>query len=313
MDVTIIIPTYNRLWCLPAAIESCRNTKCKTEIIVVDDGSNDGTWEWLKTQYDIISIFQTNQGQTYAINKGTSFAKGKYIRFLDSDDFLEKGIIDLQFDLAETKRADLIISNVADFDFENNKIISKNEYPLFWEDFLEQQLSTRYGSHFLGMLFHKKLVESVPRRPDYAFREDRMFLLEVALLNPKIEYLEVNAGYWVKHNSQMQANYQGLKSSVTNWQHYNIYKKISSQLDSTGKLTQSRKETISYSLWPLSHWIAKTHLKESVEVYNWIMELNPSFVIPEKGLIGWLFRSFGFEKAEKILILRRKIKFGLWN
>src|SRR4051812_30413827 len=97
IDVSVVIPTYNRLWCLPRAINSCLNTQCNTEIIVVDDGSTDGTWEWLQQQPGLVIIKQLNQGQTYAVNKGTSVAKGKYIRFLDSDDFLYPGIIDKQY------------------------------------------------------------------------------------------------------------------------------------------------------------------------------------------------------------------------
>lgn len=313
MDVSVIIPTYNRLWCLPIAIDSCRNSKCKTEIIVVDDGSKDGTWDWLVSQRDIVSIYQPNQGQTYAINKGTSVAKGKYVRFLDSDDFLETGIIDKQFELAESTNADIVVSNVSDYDFEEKKVIKENKDPLFWDDFLERQLSPQYGSHFLAMLFHRKLVEAVPRRPDFALREDRMFLLEVAILNPKVEYLPVNAGFWVKHSSQMQANYQGLKSVVTNWQHLSIYKKIAGILEEKGMLTEARKVAISNSVWPIAHWIGKTHVKEAIEVYKWIKELNPNFIIPEKGGIGLLYKKLGFANTEKVLTIRRKLKFGLWS
>jgi len=112
MDVSVIIPTYNRLWCLAKAIDSCRNTKCQTEIIVVDDGSTDGTWDWLQKQEGLIAIRQENQGQTYAINNGFSVAKGKYIRFLDSDDYLCEGIIDKQYQKAiETDLERLIIRN----------------------------------------------------------------------------------------------------------------------------------------------------------------------------------------------------------
>ena len=313
MDVSIIIPTFNRLWCLPKAIASCRNTKCLTEIIVVDDGSTDGTWEWLQTQHDVISYYQKNQGQTYAINKGTANAKGKYIRFLDSDDFLEEGIIDLQFDLAVLENSEIVVSNVADFDYDQNRVINLHKSSLFWDDFMEQQLSPNYGSHFLGMLFHRRLVELVPRRPDFALREDRMFLLEVALLNPKVDYLQVNAGFWVKHSSQMQANYKGMKSTTTNWQHLNIYKKIALLLEEQGQLTLKRKQAISYSLWPLAHWIAKTNLHEAQKVYEWIVELNPQFDIPEKGLLRWLYRNAGFASTEKILFIRRVFKFGLWT
>jgi glycosyltransferase involved in cell wall biosynthesis len=149
IDISIIIPTYNRLWCLPRAIESCRGTNCKTEIIVVDDGSTDGTWEWLQQQPGLIILYQKNQGQTYAINNGLSYATGKYVRFLDSDDFLVKEMIDKQFFNAEAQQADLVYSGV-DLYHEESKKITKSPELEPWDDFLEVQLGNGNGSHFLG-------------------------------------------------------------------------------------------------------------------------------------------------------------------
>jgi glycosyltransferase involved in cell wall biosynthesis len=309
IDVSIIIPTYNRLWCLPRAINSCRNTTCKTEIIVIDDGSTDGTWEWLREQPYLKSLCQQNQGQTYAINCGLSHASGKYVKFLDSDDFLVEGIIDKQFSKAEIQQADLIYSRV-DIYHEESKEITKSPEIEPWDDFLEVQLGSGYGSHFLGMLFRAELVKKTPRRADFAFREDRMFLLEYGLLEPKIAMVEGCAGYWVKHPQQMQANYQGFKAQVTNWQHLGIYKKILGHLEETGKLTQARKNAACTVLWPLAHWIAKKHINEAAEVVNWIYELNPDFKIPEKGVLNLLYNKLGFKTTEKILSLRRLLKYG---
>ncbi|HAL83996.1 MAG TPA: hypothetical protein DCO83_18600 [Mucilaginibacter sp.] len=311
MDISIIIPTYNRLWCLPRAIESCGGTNCKTEIIVVDDGSTDGTWEWLQQQPNIKSFYQKNQGQTYAINWGLAHANGKYVRFLDSDDFLIKGIIDEQYLNAEVQLADLVYSRV-DIYHEESKKTTKSPELKPWNDFLEVQLGNGYGSHFLGMLFKTEWAKKAPRRADFAFREDRMFLLEYGLLEPKISLVGGCAGYWVKHPDQMQANYQGWKSQVTNWQHLNIYKNILGNLAQNGKLTQSRKNAACTVLWPLAHWIAKKHPKEALEVVNWIYELNPDFKIPGKGTINLLYNKLGFKTTEKILGIRRLIKYG-WN
>lgn len=306
IDVSIIIPAYNRLWCLPRAIDSCRNTNCAVEIIVVDDGSGDGTWEWLEKQDNLVKIKQVNQGQTYAINNGVVSAHGKYIRFLDSDDFLVEGIIDKQFIAAEQHTADLVYSGV-DVYVEDTKEIIKSPEITPWDDFLTVQLGNSYGSHFLGMLFKTELAKKVPRRPDYAFREDRMFLLEYGLLEPKTIYVAGCAGYWVKHTDQMQANYRGLKAQVTNWQHLNIYKKILSRLELDGKLTENRKNAACNVLWPLAHWIALNHINEANEVVNWIYELNPSFKIPQKGVLGSLYKKMGFKNTERLLGLRRKL------
>jgi glycosyltransferase involved in cell wall biosynthesis len=304
IDVSIIIPTYNRLWCLPRAITSCLNTECNTEIIIVDDGSTDDTWEWLQNQPQLIKIRQINQGQTYAVNNGVSHASGKYIRFLDSDDFLEKGIIDKQFAAAEKLGAELIYSRVDTFIEQTQVKIQQPDLGEV-EDFMELQLSKRYGSHFLGMLFKTDLVLKVPRRPDFAMREDRMFILEYLLLEPKIGYVAGCAGYWVNHDAQMQGNYNGLKAQATNWQHLNIYKTILARLEQKGQLTQTRKDAAIEVLWYLAHWIAKDNLKEAVNVVSWIYQLNPHFIIPEKRILGFLYTNLGFKHTERLLSIRR--------
>ncbi len=306
MDVSIIIPAYNRLWCLPKAVESCRNTACKTEIIVVDDGSTDGTWEWLSKQQYLIAVKQENQGQVYAINKGFTLAKGKYIRFLDSDDFLCEGIIDKQYQKAVETNAQLVCSRVDGYD-EGSGSISINPDIINWQDFLEVQLGNGYGSHFLGMQFDRILIEKTPRRPDFAFREDRMFLLEIGLLFPKMEIVDGCAGYWVKHKSQMQGNYIGFKSQVVNWQHLNIYKKILGELSARQKLTTSYKNAACTVLWPLAHWIAIKHLPEAKELVKWIYKLNPHFKNPETGILGIVYKKLGFTLTERLLRIRRKL------
>jgi glycosyltransferase involved in cell wall biosynthesis len=313
IDVSVIIPTYNRLWCLPKAIESCRNTKCCTEIIVVDDGSTDGTWEWLITQKNLVTIKQPNQGQTWAINKGTAIAKGQYIRFLDSDDILCADTVDKQFQSATVSGAGIVYSRVDSMNYESGEIIECPEPP-FWDDFLAVQLGETYGSHFLGMLFRRDLVENVPRRPDFSYREDRMFLLEVGLLNPSLAHVPGCAGYWVKHEDQMQSNYRGMKSTVTNWQHLNIYKKILGNLSDRKELTNRRRKAACNVLWPLAHWIALNHLEEASEVAEWIYQLNPSFQPPEVGLLGQLYCHIGFASTERLLLFRRSLlkQFGYY-
>jgi glycosyltransferase involved in cell wall biosynthesis len=286
MDVSVIIPAYNRLWCLPRAIESCRDTNCKTEIIVVDDGSTDGTDQWLSTQPDLVVIKQENQGQTYAINKGTAIAKGDYIRFLDSDDFLEKGAIDRQYRAAIDADADLVCGRV-DFYNETSKKVTVCPEVTGWKDFLEIQLSNQYGSHFLGMLFKRALVEQTPRRPDFAYREDRMFLLEIGLLQPKIVLLEGCAGYW---------------------QHLQAFKKILEKLKAENRLLPVYKKAACTALWPLAHWIAKYDIGAGADVAKWVYDLEPAFEAPDKGLLGSMYKAIGFTRTEKLLRLRRAIK-----
>ena len=93
--ISVVIPTFNRARQIQAALKSIlEQTYQEIEVIVVDDGSRDGTGEALQ---QIISrqggngkpvryFFQPNQGQSAARNKGVEEARGEWVAFLDSDD-----------------------------------------------------------------------------------------------------------------------------------------------------------------------------------------------------------------------------------
>ena len=88
MNISVIIPTYNRKETLKRAIQSVLiQSYTPYEIIVIDDGSNDGTKEWLKDNFPNVKyIYQMNSGVSSARNKGIKFARGDWIALLDSDD-----------------------------------------------------------------------------------------------------------------------------------------------------------------------------------------------------------------------------------
>lgn len=90
--VSVIIPTFNRREWIGECLDSVLNQTYKNfEVIVVDDGSTDGTVEWLAAQpkYDAIVVHrQGNSGASVARNNGIETAKGELIAFIDSDDAL---------------------------------------------------------------------------------------------------------------------------------------------------------------------------------------------------------------------------------
>ena len=93
VSVSIIIPTYNREDYVCEAVDSVlAQNGVDFEIIVVDDGSSDGTWGLLKNRYGSNScvklIRQENKGVSAARNRGIKEATGELIAFLDSDDLM---------------------------------------------------------------------------------------------------------------------------------------------------------------------------------------------------------------------------------
>ena len=90
--VTVIIPTFNRGYCLAESIQSVlRQGFTDFDLIVVDDGSTDNTPEIMDQFPGVQQIrLEENRGVSFARNQGIAVAKGEWIAFLDSDDLWEK-------------------------------------------------------------------------------------------------------------------------------------------------------------------------------------------------------------------------------
>ena len=305
MDVSLIIPTYNRLALLKRAIASCDAQQCRLEVIVVDDGSTDGTWDWLQTQPQIRSFYQTNQGQAWAVLNAFQASRGEYIRFLDSDDILAPHAIDEQRLIARESSADLVYGAVDRIVLKTGEILEGGD-PGIWDDFLAVQLGEANGSHYLGMLFRRSLFNQVPvRRPEFSYRDDRMLLLEVGLLDPKVVRSPGVAGYWSKHARQMHDNYRGSQLVVANLQMLDNFRRILKIIIDRNELSERRAKAASNVLWPLAHQLAITHLDEGAAVADWVIKLDPTFQPPNHGVLGWCYRHLGFVRTEKLLSFRR--------
>ncbi len=87
-SISVIIPTFNRAYCLPRAIDSVlAQSHPVGKICVIDDGSTDDTHQLLQSNYPQIHyIRQENKGVSAARNEGVRKTKSQWIAFLDSDD-----------------------------------------------------------------------------------------------------------------------------------------------------------------------------------------------------------------------------------
>ena len=92
MKISVIIPTYNRILFLNRSIDSVlAQTLQPYEIIIVDDGSSDGTSEMIKKNYPNLKLIcQENKGVSAARNIGVKASSGDWVCFLDSDDEWKK-------------------------------------------------------------------------------------------------------------------------------------------------------------------------------------------------------------------------------
>lgn len=103
--ISVIIPTYNRRHLIGQTLHSIlAQTLPPSEIIVVDDGSTDGTIEWLEKNYgaQLLLVKNKGKGPGAARNTGLAIAKGEYIKFFDSDDWMSPNSLEVQLKALET-------------------------------------------------------------------------------------------------------------------------------------------------------------------------------------------------------------------
>lgn len=129
---SIIVPVYNVQNYLEKCINSIINQNFKDyELILVDDGSEDMSGKIcndFSNKYDfIITIHKENGGLSDARNMGLKHARGEYIIFIDSDDYIEKNsLIKIYETIQRNRKCDLVFLNAMKI-FPNNKIVSLGE------------------------------------------------------------------------------------------------------------------------------------------------------------------------------------------
>ncbi len=116
--ISIIITVYNGELYIRESIDSVLEQTWDTlEVIVIDDGSSDGT-AMLIADYDarVTYHYQTNQGAGLARNTGVSLAKGQYLAFHDADDLFTKERLELQMNaFAKEPKIDIVFGHMQQF------------------------------------------------------------------------------------------------------------------------------------------------------------------------------------------------------
>lgn len=208
--ISVIIPVYNASSYIKKCLDSLvKQTLSDIEIIIVNDGSVDNTEKiinnYLKKHNNIIYIYKENGGQSSARNLGLKKAKGKFISFIDGDDYIEEDMLEKLYNKAEEYKLDICICDIKYvYDDhiekqilfkENKKIISPKEYmltnPCPWNKIYKRTLLTKNNFAF----------------PEGIIYEDFSMIPRLALWTDKIGYVnECLYNYIIHENSTMNIN-----------------------------------------------------------------------------------------------------------
>lgn len=181
--ITIIIPVYNGEKYLNKCLDSIINQTYKNlEIIIVNDGSTDNTKkicdEYIKKDNRIKVINKKNEGVSAARNDGIEASAGKYISFVDADDFIEKEFAEKMLDILikyDAKYVTCGYKRVYDdhTEFVNNDL---SEMVVTKDEYIKKLLNVQNGYGFVHMkLIEKDILKNVRFNKELKVGEDALF------------------------------------------------------------------------------------------------------------------------------------------
>lgn len=210
--ISVVVPVYNVEKYLKKCIDSTINqTYKKLEIILVDDGSTDSSKEicdeYIKQDSRIKVIHKENGGLSSARNAGIDIASGKYIGFIDSDDWIEKSMLEKLINLAEKSDSDIVLCNYFMAYDEKNQIqkedIEYKEYSNY--EALNKIYDDKLGVSMIiawNKLYNIELFNNI-RYPAGKVHEDEFITYKLLFKANRICYLNEKLVYYRQQNKSI--------------------------------------------------------------------------------------------------------------
>lgn len=233
--VSIIIPVYNVKKYLAECVKSAaEQTYGNTEILLVDDGSTDGSGElcdeFAKGDERIRVFHKANGGLSDARNYGMDRAEGVFLYFLDSDDYMEAYAIETLVTKAIENQADVVLFDARVIEEDGRALLHLKGNSLFYYRIGDYSACRTGKELFAKMLENKEYCSSVPllfiRKEALKYRfesilhEDELFTIQLlysvshVLYYPEVLYVRRNRASSITTMKKTPAHYAGIKTVI---------------------------------------------------------------------------------------------------
>lgn len=281
IEISVIVPVYNSVRYMRQCLDSIVNQTFKDiEIICVNDGSTDSSLEILQEYASkddrFVIINQENGGAGKARNTGLAAARGKYLSFLDSDDFFESTMLEKAHEKIERDNSDFVVYNSDQY------ITDKDEYigiiycirPTAippYSPFSYRQLTENVFKAFVGWAWDKLYRRSFVLEHELYFQEQRttndmLFVFSALIVAKKISVVNE-----ILAHQRKDAKGSLSKTREKSWFcFYDALMALKDRIDKEGLTWELERDFINYSvhfsLWHYNTLAKKTQplLKEKL-------------------------------------------------
>lgn len=217
--ISVIIPIYNARDYINKCVDSVINQTYKNiEIILVDDGSNDGSEEictyYSQVYKNISCIHIGNQGVSNARNQGMKISRGQYIGFVDADDYIDEKMYEVLYELINYEiKYDMSVCEIYDRKINEIRQLSSKEaiYDLF--------SINSFGGYACNKLFRKEKIDmlSLEFKTNISMCEDLLFTYNYCKNSNNIIYTSDKYYFYINNdNSLVNSRFNIKQMSVIN-------------------------------------------------------------------------------------------------
>lgn len=326
--VSVIIPMYNVEDYIYETIQSVLDqTIEKFELILVDDGSSDGTVEKVKEVVSKINnvtlVTKSNSGPGASRNLGVKLARGEYISFVDSDDLIPEDALENMYNAAKEYNVDLVTGMSKSFNSERSWFIASHMNSGAYDEGMKDLFANPEMLYTLGpcnKMFKRELLEGVEYPANIKVTEDHPFIIHAYLKAKKFYTLDkiiyyyrqredednISLSQMVNEKSAPVINdvFNSLKLSDQLWDRYvsNKYMKDKMKINYYNRIIRA-------DLWPaVNKSIKGKNAKDQEEVFSlmkeWIQNMDRN-LFNQLPLISHMMT---FQILNRYLYLSKKAK-----
>lgn len=315
--VSVIIPTYNRRGFLGQAIQSCfaGNDALDVEVIVVDDGSTDGTRDYLRSLAEgderVRPVFQEHHGAQVARNRGLSEAQGAFIKFLDSDDRLIEGALVTEIEALRTSEAAISYGSlqVREADGEEWTFQQSEDVDLI-SGIFEGSIWT-YPHVFS---YRRQAIRDLEWDPSIPYEQDKSFAVQVASLGLPVTRIDQPVALLCRHKGERIST--TVKSEATNKERFlrriDLIEDGIQQLRERSLLEPHHIEAAARGMWRWAYMMAVYDFSEFEQCYSRIKRIAPDFRPSRSNTLLTKLDRWGSPRiTERLIYPVRKVKHAL--
>lgn len=307
--VSVIIPCYNAEQWISEAIDSIlAQTYSSIEVIVIDDGSTDRSLEIIKSYGDRIR-WETgsNRGQSAARNRGFALSQGKYIQWLDADDYILSEKIEAQVAYLESVNCDIVYGDWRYQSYKTNQEFLMGDVKISGKqpDVLESLLAGWWVAS-MAYLMRRETVEIISGWDvNLRVQDDPDFWIRAAIAGASFQYQSGCYSVYRRYGATTVST-----SSREQWCHYSklVLEKAEALLMQQEALSESYKKALAKFHFRLARNYFDIDKKSYYGQMRKVKDLDLFFRPSERFIYNACVNLFGFSISEHFASKKRKIK-----